>query len=117
MLPTLQHRSPTSGSLKTAVPEDVNKLKDKKESSKKKSTAEKEEKKDKKEKKSSKKTLKSHKNDSIDLLVSINPQRTRSEDDYNELLSPEHEQMPSLTQNETNKVTDVLLLIFTLFYK
>ncbi len=61
---------------------------------------EKKNKKSKEESKSSKKTkLKS--NNSIDLLMSTEP-LNRSENDYNELLSPEHEIKPSLTPTNTN---------------
>lgn len=134
-MPTPQHRSPTSGSIKKdASIDEPNKLKDKKESKKGKvelvqettSDAKKEKKKEKKEKepkekKSKKKTA--LKNDSIDLLISTDQNHKRSESDYNELLSPEHENVPANNQPElesNNKVAEVLVfacasLIFRIY--
>lgn len=119
-MPTPQHRSPTSNSLKKEADE-PNKLKDKKASKKEaglKTTADTKEatkeegesekrgekKKEKKEKgkkeKSSKKKSSAQKNDSIDLLISIDANNhKRSESDYNELLSPEHEHVPTVNSN------------------
>ena len=63
----------------------------------------KKEKKEKKEKSTSKKGKSVNKNDSIDLLISIDANNhKRSESDYNELLSPDHEQNPTIVNNNTN---------------
>ena len=100
-LPVATHRSPTSAPNKTIENET-------KETKKKKEKSEKEEKKskkeDKKEKKSSSKKEKKSKgdtnNNNMDLLTS-NDNQTRTENEYNELLSPEHESKP-IVQNLSN---------------
>lgn len=63
----------------------------------------KEAKKDKKKSSSSKSNKKSN-SDSIDLLISTD-QAPRSEQDYNELLSPEHESLPAEPAHSTNEQT------------
>lgn len=85
---------------------------------------EKKEKKDKKEKKEKKEKKKATlKTDSIDLLISTDQNHQRSEADYNELLSPDHENLPAINSTETNinqKIQNVISFFkkaaFTCFF-
>jgi outer membrane biosynthesis protein TonB len=128
-LPTPTHRSPTSNSLKSesAAVAKLNSKKAETKTSEPKAAAEKtsesskkpakKEKSKEKSKHSSKSKKKSTASDSIDLLISTE-QQPRSEKDYNELVSPEHELAAGGSngteqQNEAAKKVQNLTLTLT----